>query len=267
MSRLCHDLAIALRFIPWSNTSRVIIWFGRESGRITVLARGALRSKSFLLGQSDLFATSDVVFYHHGPEGLHWIRECALVRPRPGLRQHWRATVAASYVADLVTRWVPSDAPQPRLFDLLSRTLDALDRGEHPGHIAMWFELQWLALEGLAPRLFHCAACGREIGVQECYWIPARGGVVCASCAEEENTRSSLPTLPARALEALRAWQRAAEPEEATAVSLPAADWEAAWRWLGDFLRYHLHARLLSRDVAHEWWSRSTPRSHGRDIE
>ncbi len=263
MSRLCHDLAIALRFIPWSNTSRIVLWFGRDFGRITVLARGALRPKSFLLGQADLFATSDLVFYHHGPEGLHWIRECALIQPRPGLRREWRAAAAASYLADFIARVIPSDVPQPSLFDVFTQALDALDRATDPWRVVTWFELRFLWMEGLAPRLCHCAVCARELGEEETYWQPSRGGAVCASCARESGAASSQPVLPAHVLSALRAWQRALSPTDPWTVPWTAEDRAAAWRWLGDFLRYHLHVRLLSRDIASEWWSFPGPRATG----
>jgi len=55
--------AIVLRFNPFANTSRVVVWLTRDHGKLATLVKGAQRPKSPFLGQFDLFYTCELLFY------------------------------------------------------------------------------------------------------------------------------------------------------------------------------------------------------------
>ena len=74
---------IVLRVIPFSRTSHVIQWLTSSHGRMATIAKGAQRPKSLLLGQYDLFYTCEILFYPRERTGLHVLRECAPLAPRP----------------------------------------------------------------------------------------------------------------------------------------------------------------------------------------
>ncbi len=251
MSVLLHDEAVALRFGPYSNTSRFVVWLTAAHGRVVTLIKGALRPKSHFLGQYDLFATSDLVFYGHGRDHVHAARECALLRPRPWLRTDWRASAAASYAADLLIRSLPADEPHPDLHAAFTAFLDALARPGSAGTCLHWFELRYLELEGLQPKLMHCASCGTTLprGVAARF-SPACGGLACAECAGRSTTPSD-PVSP-DVLAMLGAWQRAASPDDLAAIRHSPAQRHAMARLLGAFLRFHLNLRLSSREIAME---------------
>lgn len=251
MSDLIHDEAVALRFGPHSNTSRFVVWLTAAHGRVVTLIKGALRPKSHFLGQYDLFATSDLVYYGHGHDRVHATRECALLRPRPWLRSDWHASATASAAADMLVKALPSDEPHPDVYAAFTAMLDALARPGAAATVFHWFELRFLDLEGLQPKLQHCAACtgGLEPDV-EARFSPSRGGLVCSACA----ARSSAPSdpVPPDVLAMLGVWQRAKSPDELAAVRHTPGQQRAMARLLGAFLRFHLNLRLAGREVAME---------------
>lgn len=251
MSLLLHDEAVALRFGPYSNTSRFVVWLTPRHGRIVTLIKGALRPKSHFLGQYDLFATSDLVFYGRDRDHVHAARECALLRPRPWLRSDWHAAAAASYAADLLVRALPADEPHPELYEAFTACLDALARPGSARGCLHWFELRYLGIEGLQPKLAHCATCTSDLAPgHPARFSPAHGGLICPACAER-STATSDP-VPPDVLAMLGAWQRARAPDELAAVRHTPAQGRAMDRLLGAFLRFHLNLRLTSRDVAME---------------
>lgn len=251
MSVLLHDEAVALRFGPYSNTSRFVVWLTAAHGRVVTLIKGALRPKSHFLGQCDLFATSDLVFYGHGRDHVHAARECAMIRPRVWLRADWRAAAAASYAADLLIRSLPADEPHPDLYAAFAAFLDALARPGSAGTCLHWFELRYLKLEGLQPKLTHCATCAASLprGVAARF-SPACGGLACMACANR-STAPSDPVAP-DVLAMLGAWQRAASPDDLASIRGAPAQQRAMSSLLGAFLRFHLNLRLASRDLAME---------------
>ena len=88
--------ALALRFYPFSNTSRIVAWLTPDQGRIATMVKGSQRPRSLFLGQYDLFYTCELLYHRRERGGLHIARECSPLKWREGLRRDWRAAAAAS---------------------------------------------------------------------------------------------------------------------------------------------------------------------------
>ena len=84
--------AIVLRMIPFSETSRVVLWLTRDHGKIATIIKGAHRRRSPFVGQVDLFYTCELLVYLRLFRGLHIVKECSPLKPRTPLRSRWRAT-------------------------------------------------------------------------------------------------------------------------------------------------------------------------------
>lgn len=247
---LIRDEAIVLRMMPWSNTSRLIVWLTRGHGKILTLIRGAQRPKSFFLGQADLFYACDLVFYAREHRFVHAARECAPLRTRPRLRTDWRACAAASCAADVVHRALPCDAPAPDLHEILEALLAALDAGAPAPDALAWFDLRLLAVLGLQPRIRTCAACGEPHPHTGGLRLSiARGGFLCPGCAQAGGADESTPVAPAAIIHLARL------QDAGDAAALPPAPPDAAGdihRVLSRFLRHHLNLALPCRDRAFE---------------
>ncbi len=259
MSELIHDVGIALRFTPWRTTSRYVHWFTRDHGRIITLIRGAVRPKSFFLGQCDLFATSDLVFYRRAGAPVHLARECQLIRPRPALRLHWTATAAASSAAELLLRLLPLEAPHPRLYDVTTQWLDELGEVACAESALFWFELRVLELEGLGPKLDRCAGCGLPVPeLTDAVLAPTAGGLLCGRCRAGRAVGHEAHPLPSAALHALTTWRRTRRTQLIPTV-LPPAVLRPLSDALGAFLRFHLHTDLPGRELMLEMLRGATP--------
>lgn len=146
--------AIALCIRPFSRTSHVVTWLSPQSGLFTTIIKGAVRPKSFFLGQYDLFYTCEVLYYAHGE--THAIREVTPLEMREGLRGAWRAVVLAGYVAEFVRTLMPSPLDAQNYFDLTTKALNELTQGSVSGvKFIMEFELAALRIAGLAPDFTH----------------------------------------------------------------------------------------------------------------
>lgn len=151
--RILRDQALVLRWYPVTDTSRVVVWFTRHTGKLSTLIKGAQRPKSWVLGQYDLFYTCELLFYALAREDLHHFKECSPLKRRRGLRTNWRGCAAASYITDLLQRTTPPRAAHTPLYDLTSDTLDLFARGESSPLLLFWYELRLLRELGLAPDL------------------------------------------------------------------------------------------------------------------
>lgn len=150
---IARDLGLVLRWFPVTDTSRIVIWFTLQHGKISTLLKGCQRPKSWMLGQYDLFYTCEVLFYTRAREDLHILRECAPLRSRPAFRSDWKACAAASFVVDLLYRVPPPGAAAPELYHLAEHTLDHLAAAAPSPALLFWYELQLYRRLGLEPRV------------------------------------------------------------------------------------------------------------------
>lgn len=151
--RILKDEALVLRWYPVTDTSRVVVWFTRHSGKVTTLIKGSQRSKSWALGQFDLFYTCELLFYGLAREDLHHFRECSPLKRRRGLRENWRGCAAASHISSLLQHVSPPRAGHEKLFDLTTQVLDRYARGDTSPLPLFWYEFQVLRVLGFAPDL------------------------------------------------------------------------------------------------------------------
>lgn len=259
MSAICKTEAIVLRWYPVSETSRVVSWLTPGHGRIATMLKGAQRPKNAFLGQYDLFQTCELLYYAREREALLIARECSPLRTRDRLRHDWRACSIASYLAGLLGRITPADAPHPELFDLLEGALDDLAAEGGSAPVLFWYELQLLAALGLAPRLQHCTGCGKDVapGQRNTGFAYARGGIVCTDCRRSRDDEQA-PIAP-DVLAVLAAWQQGRTSRTARTTQCSGLQLDALQNLLGLFLGYHLDVPLTGRAIALDLLARRPP--------
>jgi len=153
--------AIVLRNQSVTESSLIVTWFTREFGKLKTLAKGARRPKSPLRGKLDLFYRDEIVFLRSRRSDLHLLHDCFLENPHAKLRETVETLTAASYVGELVELVTAMEDPNPKIFDLLSATLDALETPRGRASMLIWFELQLLAVAGWAPKWEERSAVSR----------------------------------------------------------------------------------------------------------
>ena len=117
--------AICLKITPWSRTSHIVHWL-TPHGKIATVVKGAVRPKSFFLGQYDLNYTCEIVYYLNGHGDLHPLRECYPLALREPLRSSFRLLLLADHSRRLVAELAPFGPDAKSWFSLLSSFLDTL---------------------------------------------------------------------------------------------------------------------------------------------
>ena len=151
--------AICLDIRAWSQTSHVVSWL-TPSGKVTTVVKGAVRPKSFFLGQYDLNYTCEILYYARARGEVHALREAAPLARRDALRGDYRALALAGYFRRLAAELAPGGPDAADWYDLLGGALDALAGGAaKPLAELLAYETAALELLGLKPAL------GEEGGV------------------------------------------------------------------------------------------------------
>lgn len=175
-----------LRSFAFGEADRVLHLYTESHGRLGAVAKGVRKTKSRFGGRLEPFSHVELVL-HRGRGELLTVTGASLVRSHDAIRvDSYRLRVGAIGL-EAMLRLFPEEERNERAFLALTRFLDALDPVERPGAglpaqdpVVLSFQLKLLWVSGLLPHLGSCVECGAKDGIVG--FLPAAGGVVCASC-------------------------------------------------------------------------------------
>ena len=176
--------AILLRSTPYGESDRVVTLLGRDTGRLSAMARGARKSLRRFGGGLGLGARGEATLREPPHSEMLSLESFEVVDGRTGLGADLGRTAHAGYAAELCDRLCAIRQPEPEVFHWLDRFLTLLEARGASAERTRAFELGLFARLGIGPSLGACAACGsRDLGDQVVRFDPERGGVMCAACA------------------------------------------------------------------------------------
>jgi DNA repair protein RecO (recombination protein O) len=178
--------AILLRRHLYGDYDLIISFYTLKSGKISVIAKNAKKSRKRFAGILELFASLDLVCAEPRGKGLPVLQEAVLASPASGIRGNIRKTAYASYWAELIHQWAEEGKSQASVYELLKYALDVLDTGKiGEEEASIIFQIRFLTLAGLMPHLTSCMRCRKPFEKFEqdrCVFELASGGLVCQGC-------------------------------------------------------------------------------------
>ena len=182
-------LALVIRSVDFSESSRVLTLFTREFGRLGALAKGAKRLKGPFAGALDLLSVCRIVLIRKHSESLDLLTEAELVKGFAPDRNRLQVLYAGYYVAELLRELTEDYDPHSALFDAAVECLRGLESKVNPQLAVRRFELATLRETGHLPQFAACVACGRVMtGNRSVTFSAAAGGVLCPSCGADRGT-------------------------------------------------------------------------------
>jgi len=124
--------ALILRSESFRETSRILVFFSRDYGKLVTLAKGVRRQEGRFVSPLDPLTHNRIVFYERPRTGLHLLTQCDLVEGFLGLRRSLEAMACSFYFAELANRVAQPGVKEERLFSLLLESLRHLCDGEIP---------------------------------------------------------------------------------------------------------------------------------------
>lgn len=190
---------IVLRVTDYNDRDALLTLLTRDSGKLTVKARGLRRKNSPLTAPCQLLAYGEFTLFEY--RGQYTINEAHSLELFIPLRRDLTKLALATYLAQTAEVLSQEDSPSPELLSLLLNCLHALSKLSVPEmQVKAVFELRAACLSGYTPDLFGCHICGCQ--------TPARfdlsaGQLECAECRSPESNGIRLPVTQS-VLEAMR---------------------------------------------------------------
>ena len=207
-----NDDAIVLRTVDFSETSMIVTFFTRNSGKIACIAKGARRLRNSFDSALDPMNQCKILVYPKSGDALDLVTEAKLTER---FRVSTLTTMYAGFhVAELLEAFTEKNEPAPELFDLAAETLDELVRQDEKiptgaklkappeiiSRVLLRFEFRAMSLLGYEPMLTECMECGATEAANSAGRVAFAmldGGVLCPKCrpGHRQVASVSLPTL------------------------------------------------------------------------
>lgn len=205
---LTKDRAVCIRTVDYSETSQIVVLFGRLSGKIRAIAKGSKRAKSAFGGPLEALAFGEVMYAGAYEGKLATLTEFQQYPVRGEIRRHLFALNSALFAAELVDLLTDEYDPHPDLFDQFVQFLQDIEEGKLPPNRRdilirlILFQLVLLYEAGLRPVLSACANCKRPFKADwgESYFSHTANGLVCRDCEMSFADRILLSIKAAKSL-------------------------------------------------------------------
>ena len=177
--------AFVLRTYSFSEANKICVFFTRDRGKVRGVAYGARKLKSRFGSALEPF--TEVALTYHQKEG----RELASVSACEILRSHFNRAArdvetanAFSYLAELLTEFLPEHEPNAVLYRLVAATLDTIEQHDEVAGILRYFEAWLLRLVGFYPDTSRCAFCDQQLADDETAFLTHEGAPRCRACSQ-----------------------------------------------------------------------------------
>jgi len=234
--------AIVLRHRPFGESDKIVSFFTEEFGKLTGIAKGAMRSRRRFVNSLEPFALVNLRFQERSHSGLAFILAADLVTSFHRLQASLERISYASYLVEITDGLVGEREENRAIYQHLKQGLTFLEENQTSLRFLTAFELKLLRLVGYQPFLDHCKICRGVLDDGDARWQFSLmdGGILCAACA---RSRKQILPLGATAVEVLSALQA---EKELSRASLPrSAVGEIRAALLG-FIQFHMDREIKS---------------------
>lgn len=219
------------------------VMYTREHGKLELLARGAQRLTSKLMGHLEPLTLVQVSVARG--RSMDQVTEAEVVNAFPAVKNGYENSARGLYVAELVDGFSALSSANAELFGLTVDTLEALGTAGNADLALRYFDLHLLRLSGFMPELYNCVECGAELEPDRHRFAVGTGGAVCADCSPTDVVVRPL-SLPA--LKLLRLLHRTESVGALPALAVPPPLEREVRETLAATLQYWLDRRIRSQE-------------------
>jgi DNA repair protein RecO (recombination protein O) len=170
--------AVLLRSVAYGDADRIVTLLTDAHGKVAVLARSARKSKKrFPPGALEPFGIIEAEIALGGGE-VGRLASARLARGFPGILASLSKMELAGAALEIARELAPPRGADPRFVPTVEAFFARVEEGAE-AEARLAFELRFLALAGLPPRLDACGRCGLRAEDRAALFDPAIGAIVC----------------------------------------------------------------------------------------
>ena len=174
--------AIVLHTFPARERDKLVVFLTPDHGKRKGWAYGARGLRNRFGAALEPLAKVRIGYLERESEEAVRIESVDLIRSLFPAQQELAASIAATYIAELVDTVAPAGDPAELIYRLLDRTTEALLDHASPAAVVAYAEIWMLRLAGIFPSTRDCMECGSPLD-RPLRFDERLQGFICGNCA------------------------------------------------------------------------------------
>ena len=171
---------IVLGEMRFKDTSKILVIYTKKLGKISVIAQGSYRPKSFLIAVSQPFSYCE--FQLRKGRSFYYISQADLIESFYSIRKNMERIIYGFYLIELLEKSTPDEEKNEKLFLLLENGLKVLsDLDMDYLRFIVAYELKFISFLGYRPFVDKCVVCNGELK-HNFKFSKFLGGMLCNNC-------------------------------------------------------------------------------------
>lgn len=171
---------VVLKAIKYSESDLILTVFARNLGKVSVLVKGARKTRSKNLASSQIFSLSE--FSLKQGVSMYTVSQTDIIKNRYRITESIETYAYSSFMAHLVERNTFEGNTNLRLFKVFNECLDLMEiKDNNKRYILIIFMLKFFDYTGYKPVVDGCVNCGSK-DMTNVVFNPEQGGILCNNC-------------------------------------------------------------------------------------
>lgn len=184
MSSIITTEAIVLSSVDYSDSSKIVSLLTRESGKISVMAKGARQKKSKLGLVLNPLNIVQAVIYTKPNRDIQILSSADLLTHFQHIAADYDSIKYAWAVLELVNICLLEHEHEEKIFRAVQRILERINAAKESPMISfLRFFLFLFGELGFELNVTECTTCRKPIGIDDAVFTPL-SGMLCGSCAQ-----------------------------------------------------------------------------------
>lgn len=180
--------AVVLDSRDYGESDKILTLFCEDIGRLTVIAKGAHRSKKRFVNKLELFSLIMITYSRSAPERMAVINEAELLDSFLPIRYSSAIYHGGSVIRECLLLGTTEGVRDNQLFGLIVWVLQELTQQTNLRQVLCCFLLKLFDYLGYRPILSKCQNCGRNYpGTGDAVFSSHSGGLICSNCLRTGN--------------------------------------------------------------------------------
>ncbi|HEC80136.1 MAG TPA: DNA repair protein RecO [Firmicutes bacterium] len=181
--------AFVLKVDPVRENSQLVNIFSFEYGRLKTLLKAGRQSAARRARSIEQLSEYEILIYFRETSELHLISQFSIIKDFQRIREMRYGLFHSIAIIEHILKLMPLNEPSEKIYNLLKKSLIAIEGGCDARVVYLLFRLYLLKHLGLLPQTEVCTSCSRKLS-QDAYYVPYKGGLVCAECFNGEENGS-----------------------------------------------------------------------------
>jgi len=221
-----------------SESSKVVLLFSRDYGKLRLVAKGARRPKSKFGASLEPMTWGRYVFYRRENRDLQTLSEGDITHAFEVVKQHYGRMAAGSAICELLDHMIEDEDRNPLLFSVALEAMQWVGAiAETALDVPVWyFQIRAAGTVGYRPHLSGCVQCGAHLDDRTIGFNPGLGGTLC-----KDHAGGGMRVQP-KAVDFM-AYLQVSRPDRIDLARLQGVDRSEVTRILRAFLNQHIESR------------------------